>query len=66
MLTLDSLSDMNLTVCAVFTISLMLSMLCVFFTIIQQLEFSVHLFLTFARYLPLAVDGMVMVIAKRR
>ena len=40
MLTLQSLSDINLTVRAMFTISLMLSMLCVFFTLIQQRELS--------------------------
>lgn len=40
MLTLNSLSDVNLTVRAMFTISLMLSMLTVFFTLIQQREIS--------------------------
>lgn len=40
MLTLNSLSDVNLTVRAMFTISLMLSMLTVFFTLIQQRELS--------------------------
>ena len=40
MLTLNSLSEVNLTVRAMFTISLMLSMLTVFFTLVQQREVS--------------------------
>ena len=40
MLTLDTLSHINLTVRAIFTISLMLSMLTVFFTLVQQKELS--------------------------
>ena len=40
MLTMNSLSDVNLTVRAMFTISLMLSMLTVFFTLVQQRELS--------------------------
>lgn len=38
MLTLDSLVDISITVRAMFTISLMLSMLTVFFTLVQQRE----------------------------
>lgn len=40
MLTLESLSDINLVVRGMFTISLMLSMLSVYFTLIQQRELS--------------------------
>ncbi|KAK3715961.1 hypothetical protein LTR37_006691 [Vermiconidia calcicola] len=41
MLTLDSLSNVHLVVTAMFMISLMLSMLSVFFTLIQQRELSI-------------------------
>lgn len=40
MLTLDSLTDVNLTIRAAFTISLMLSLMSVYFTLVQQREFS--------------------------
>lgn len=40
MLTLDSLNDVNLTVRGMFTLSLMLSLMSVYFTLVQQRELS--------------------------
>lgn len=40
MLTLDGLSDVNLTIRSIFTISVMLSLMSVYFTLIQQRELS--------------------------
>ena len=40
MLTVESLNGINLTVRGMFTISLMLSIMCVFFTLVQQRELS--------------------------